>query len=126
VSPKAVVEDYLLGVLGGSKEVSAEAVVASEDLRRRTEILSGAFPDLEVDVVALVAEGDLVAAHLHARGTHLGLYQGTPPTGRRCEMRCTGVYRVEGGRIAEAFVTWDTLSLMEQLGAVERVAAVSA
>jgi len=73
-----------------------------------------------------VAEGDLVAAHLRARGTHLGLFQGAPPTGRQCEMRCTGIYRVEGERITEAFVTWDTLSLMEQLGAVERVAAVSA
>lgn len=126
MSASAVVEEYLLDVLGGSKQVSAEAVVASEDLRRRTEILIDAFPDLDVDVVVLVAEGDLVAAHFRARGTHRGLFQGAPPTGRPCEMRCTGIYRVESGRITEAYVTWDTLSLMEQLGAVERAAAVSA
>ena len=106
--------------------MSAEVFVASEDLRQRTGILREAFPDLDVEVVSLVGEGDLVAVHIRARGTHLGLYQGVPPTGRQCEMRCTGIYRVVSGRITEALVTWDTLSLMEQLGAVERVADVSA
>lgn len=126
MSPKATVERYLIEGLGGFTARSAETFVSNSDLVRRTEILRAAFPDLELDVVEIIGEGDLVAAHALARGTHLGLFQGIPPTGRHCELRCTGIYRVESGRIAEAFVTWDTLSLMEQLGAVERVAAVSA
>jgi hypothetical protein len=36
------------------------------------------------------------------------------------------VYRVRDDRISEAWVTWDHLSLLEQLAAVERVATVSA
>jgi predicted ester cyclase len=101
-------------------------VVSHDELLRRTETLQSAFPDLTVEPLALLAHGSLVAAHFCARGTHLGLFMGVPPTGRGCELRCTGIYRVEDERIAEAWVTWDSLALMEQLGAVERVAAVSA
>ncbi len=75
---------------------------------------------------ALLAEGDLVAAHVTARGTHEGLFNGVPPTGNEWEAHCTAIYRVEDGRIAEAWVTWDLLALMEQLDAVERVQTVSA
>jgi steroid delta-isomerase-like uncharacterized protein len=126
MTPKQVVESYLADVLGGARPESAMELVSSDELRRRSLSLRGSFPDLQVEAVVLLAEGDLVAAHLVGRGTHLGLFQGVPPTGRTCEMRCTAVYGVENGRIAEAWVTWDQLSLMEQLGAVERVAAVSA
>jgi predicted ester cyclase len=126
MTPKQVVERYLTDVLGGADPASADEVIASEEFRQRAVRLRSAFPDLEVETLVLLAEGDLVAGHLTGRGTHLGLYQGVPPTGRAWEARCTAVYRVDGARIAEAWVTWDNLSLMEQLGAVERVATVSA
>ena len=128
MSARAVVDRYLTEVLGGSDSTSVdvEELVSDEELAARTETMRSGFPDLEVDVTALVAENDLVAAHFHAQGTHLGLYQGVPPTGRRWEARCTGVYRVEHDRIVDAWVTWDTLSLMEQLGAIQRVSTVSA
>jgi steroid delta-isomerase-like uncharacterized protein len=125
MSPKAVVEQYLIEGLGGST-VTIEEFVSDVELLRRTETLRSSFPDLSVDIVRLVEERDLVAAHFRAQGTHTGVFAGVPPTGRHCDLRCTAVFRVDEGRIAEAWVTWDTLSLMEQLGAVERVAAVSA
>ena len=46
--------------------------------------------------------------------------------GNAWDAPCTAVYRVESGRIAEAWVNWDLLALMEQVGAVERVQTVSA
>jgi steroid delta-isomerase-like uncharacterized protein len=126
MSALAVVEQYLTEVLGGSTAVAVQELVSSDELLRRTEVMRSGFPDLTVHLSTLLADGDLVAAHFRAQGSHLGLFAGVPPTGRLCEASCTAVYRVEDGRIAEAWVTWDTLSLMEQLGAVERVAAVSA
>lgn len=120
-------ETFLTDVLGGAGDaVAVDELVASPELRQRVGRLRSAFPDLELETVALLAESDLVACHLVGRGTHLGLYQGVPPTGRTCELHGTAVYRVEAGRIAEAWVTWDNLSLLEQLDAVERVATVSA
>jgi steroid delta-isomerase-like uncharacterized protein len=124
--PKQVVERYLADVLNGGGRGSAHELLSSGELRQRAHSLRAAFPDLEVETVVLLAEDDLVAGHFVARGTHKGLFQGVPPTGRTWETRCTAVYRVESDRIAGAWVTWDSLSLLEQLGAVERVATVSA
>lgn len=125
MTPRHVVERYLAESLTGGNPDSHE-LVANEDLRQRVGSFRLAFPDLEVETLVLLAEGDLVAAHLVGRGTHRGLFQGVPPTGRAWEARCTAVYRVESGRIGEAWVTWDQLSLLEQLAAVERVNTVSA
>ena len=127
MTPRQVVETFLTEVLGGTDDaVSVEELVASPELRQRVSRLRSAFPDLEVETVVLLADADLVACHLVARGTHLGLYQGVPPTGKAVAAHCTAVYRVEAGRIAEAWVTWDNLSLLEQLDAIARVATVSA
>lgn len=126
MTPRAVVARYLSEVLGGARPESANELLANAELDWRTSRLRSAFPDLQIEMHVLLAEGDLVGCHIVGRGTHRALFQGAPPTGRTWEARCTAVYRVEEGRITDAWVTWDNLSLMEQLGAVERVATVSA
>ena len=119
MEPTEIVTRYLAG--GLSVELVSEL-----ELRQRTANIREAFPDLDVTTDVLLAEGNLVAAHLTARGTHHGLFNGVPPTGNEWEARCTAIYRVEDGRIAEAWITWDLLALMEQLDAIERVQTVSA
>ncbi len=94
---------YLTEVLGGEGPRSARELVSSDELRQRSLSLRGSFPDLEIEPLVLLAEGGLVAAHFVGRGTHLGLFQGVPPTGRACEVRCTAVYRVEGEQIADVW-----------------------
>ena len=44
-----------------------------------------AFPDLRVEVLRQVAEGDTVATHKMFRGTHQGEFLGVQPTGRKVE-----------------------------------------
>jgi predicted ester cyclase len=117
MTAREVVEHHLAG---------EEGLVADETRRRRDQAFRAAFPDAEVSAEVVVAEGDLVSAHLTGRGTHLGTFRGCPPTGREWNATCTAIYRVESGRIAEAWINWDWLAVMEQLGTVERVETVSA
>ena len=126
MNSRHVVERYLVEALTGARSGAVSELVADELLRHRTERFVEAFPDAEVAIDVLLAQGDLVASHFTARGTHRGLWNGVPPTGNEWEARCTAIYRVADGRIAEAWVTWDLLALMEQLDAVERVQTVSA
>jgi steroid delta-isomerase-like uncharacterized protein len=126
MEPREVVERYLGEALCGDEPEAVAELVSSEELRRRTQHLRGAFPDLVVELLALLVDGPRVAAHFVARATHSGVFQGVPPTGRTCEAHCTAIYHVADGRIAEAWTTWDSLSLLEQLGAIERVRTVSA
>ncbi len=126
MDPKRVVERYLAEVLNGASPASAAEVIADETVRQRVASFRAAFPDLRVTTHHLLAEGELVAVHLTGSGTHEGLFQGCPPTGRRWSATCTAIYRVDGGRISDFRVNWDLLTVMEQLGAVQRAATVSA
>lgn len=121
-----VVERYLAEVLAAGGSTDPTELISSGELRRRVTLFRTAFPDLEVETGPTLAAGNLVAAHVVGRGTHRGLFQGVPPTGRRWEAGCTAIYHVAGGRIADAWVNWDLLALLEQLGAVERARTVSA
>jgi steroid delta-isomerase-like uncharacterized protein len=126
MQPKDVVERYLAEVLNGEGQARPEELLSSQALQQRIIWLRSAFPDLQVTTHTLVVEGDLVAADLTGRGTHQGLFQGVPATGRGWQADCIAVYRVQDGRIAEAWVQWDQLALMEQLGAIVRAPTVSA
>ena len=51
-------------------------------------------------------------------GTHHGELVGIPPTGKSVEFGGTDIIRVEDGKVAEHWGTTDTMSLMQQIGAV--------
>ena len=76
-----------------------------------------AFPDFEMVLVDLVAEGDTVVAHFKCSGTHQGEWLGGPPTGRRFEgVDEIYIFRVRDGKLASAFGVEDNLSRLRQLG----------
>jgi steroid delta-isomerase-like uncharacterized protein len=60
-----------------------------------------AFPDLNVTVEEVMAEGDRVAARVTMRGTHCGEFQGIAPTGKRVEVRAMDMFRISDGKIVE-------------------------
>jgi len=75
------------------------------------------FPDVHMDVVALVAEGDAVAGRFACSATHLGEWRGHAPTGRRFE-NVDEVYffRLRDGRITDAWGLEDDHARSIQLG----------
>jgi predicted ester cyclase len=122
---KEVVERFLRDVLNGADPEASGRLVGNELLKQRVASLRAAFPDLRTTTRRVLAERDLVAVHLTGRGTHQGMFQGCPATGREWSASCTAIYRVEHGRIVDFSVNWDWLSVMEQLGTVHRAATAS-
>jgi steroid delta-isomerase-like uncharacterized protein len=84
-----------------------------------------AFPDLHVTVEDEWAEGDTVVTRWTARGTHRGTLRGIPPTGKRVVVMALEVSRIAGGKIAEEWLAFDTLGLLQQLGGVSENAEES-
>ena len=84
-------------------------------LRREFEI----FPDAEEKIEDLVAEGDKVAARQRFHGTQQGPIGRFPPTNKEMKTDYLAIYRVENGRIIEAWAEWDNLSGLQQLGHYE-------
>ena len=68
----------------------------------------------------MVAEGNTVAARWSVRGTHRGDFQGIAPTGKQVNVSGTTVHHMVNGKIVETWLTFDTMDLLQQLGAVPR------
>ncbi len=79
------------------------------------EMLWGGFPDLNVEVLDLVAEDDRVAVRYIERGTHTGDFVGLEPSGRSYEKHGFALYRVAGGQLAEAWMQEDDQGYQQQL-----------
>lgn len=80
-----------------------------------------AFPDLRITIDDQAAEGDKVITRWTARGTQRGELFGVAPTGKMGTVTGITFSRVSGGKIMEDWTNWDTLGLMQQLGAVPQM-----
>jgi steroid delta-isomerase-like uncharacterized protein len=74
------------------------------------------FPDLKFTIEDSIAERNEVVHHWKAHGTHRATFLGMPPTNKSATVSGTTIYRMERGKIAEVWVDWNLLSLLEQLG----------
>lgn len=77
---------------------------------------SGTFSDARETIHFLVAEEDKVAVHSGFCGTQSGPLGPYPPSGRLWSADFISIYRIADGRIAEAWVEWDCLGGLYQLG----------
>jgi len=66
----------------------------------------------------VVVAGDRVVTCGTFTATHLGEFQGLPPTGKRIKLSIMHIDRVEDGKIIEHWGQGDALGLMQQLGIV--------
>jgi predicted ester cyclase len=74
------------------------------------------FPDSRQTLKHMVAEGNLVAVWVMYEGTQRGQMGPFPPSGKNMQVDFGAVLRVEEGRIAEMWVTWDNMAALAQLG----------
>jgi predicted ester cyclase len=74
-----------------------------------------AFPDYQWKRITVLVEGERLAAHLRARGTHRGSFAGVPATGRHVNVAEFAFYRIVAGRITEYAGTADDAALLAQL-----------
>jgi steroid delta-isomerase-like uncharacterized protein len=82
-------------------------------------LLRTAIPDYHQEILDIFSAGDRVAMRWVARGTHQGELLGAAPTGNHIEVNGINLYRVAGGRIAEAWQLTDLAGLLKQLGILE-------
>jgi steroid delta-isomerase-like uncharacterized protein len=63
-----------------------------------------------------IAEGEKVASRMTFHAVHTGEFQGMPGTGKPIAVSQTAIHRIRDGKIAEAWVSSDDISMMKQLG----------
>jgi steroid delta-isomerase-like uncharacterized protein len=104
----------------------AQDVRGPEESRQLAIAFRTAFPDLQIAHEDAVAAGDKVAIRWTARATHRGDFQGVPPTGKTIKMRGIDFFHLRGGKIAEAWIDFDVLGMLQQMGAVAAPGASAA
>src|SRR5215210_2589747 len=88
-----------------------------EEAKQFIAMFKTAFPDMQATVEDVVAEGDKVVTRVTIRGTHQGESEEFgPATGGQVETEGITIHRIEGGKIAEEWNSYDNLSLLQQLG----------
>ena len=118
--PKEIVVRLIEEVMNGGDLELIEELYSPEmaaAARRWIAPFRESFPDVEMEIVELVAEGEKVAGRFRCSATNLGDWRGKPATGRRFEdVDEVYFFRVIEGRIAEAWGLEDTASRLRQLG----------
>ena len=94
--------------------------------KRRVTLYRNAFPDLRFTIEDVIAEGETVMARYTARGTHKGNLNEIAATGKQINVTGVSISRFTNGKIAESWVNWDALGLMQQIGVVAETAKTKA
>jgi steroid delta-isomerase-like uncharacterized protein len=107
----AVAADYI-----SHNELSIE-VLGPDGIKRAALAQRTAFPDLVTSIDDLIAEGDKVVVRGHDTGTHQGPFMGIPPRGNRFTITWIDIFRIQDGKLAEAWLETNVASFRRQLGA---------
>jgi steroid delta-isomerase-like uncharacterized protein len=117
------------GDVDGFGDVLADHFIEHEDLPGLTPTKDGVlaffrmylagFPDLQLNVEDLLASGDKVVARVRATGTHQGEFMGMPASGKAVDVQMIDIIRFgDDGRAIEHWGVFDTMTMMQQLGAI--------
>ena len=100
---------------GGDPSLAVQIFARSEGVERFVRSFLLSFPDLHHTVEGMIAEGDQVAVHFSARGTHSGQWMDFAPTGKSIQYTGVTLARIAGDKIIEHHTWWDKAGLMEQI-----------
>jgi predicted ester cyclase len=121
---KSVVRRLVAEVFNGGRLEVIQELYAPElagAARRWITPFRASFPDVHMEIVELIGEGDKVVGRFTCSATHLGAWLGRAPTGRRFE-RVDEVWILwfRDGRIVQVWSLEDTLDRLRQLGLTDR------
>ena len=112
---RAVAEVINGGHLEAVDELYAPDIEAA--VREWVAPFRAAFPDVRMETVSLVGEGDTVVGHFRCSGTHTRAWMGRPPTGRAFrDVREVYWFTVHDGRIVDWWGLEDNDDRRRQLG----------
>lgn len=121
------VEIWNQGLLATCDEVFAPGYIGHlplmdvkgpEEFKQLVSAYRNAYPDVHLTVEDVFADGDRVAVRWTSRGTHQGSIMGIPPSGNKVEVMGISLFRMANGQVAEEWEGFDTLKMMQQIGAI--------
>lgn len=94
--------------------------IGSENYKRIMALYTRAFPDLQLTIDDIVDSGEKVAVRWTATGTHEGELNEIAPTRKKVSIAGISILLFEDGKVAEEWVNWDALGMLQEFGVVPR------
>jgi predicted ester cyclase len=79
------------------------------------EVIGAIFSNVKIEHEFMLAEGNLVDCHFTVVAKHIGEMAGILPKGNVIRCPAISTFRVEGGKLAEAWEIYDRGDLLEQM-----------
>jgi len=109
----------------GPASLSPGETIGIEPIREFVEVYNTAFPDLLYTIEKISEHDGEVVVRWTATGTHESDLFGIDSTGEMFTVSGIDVFTVEAGRIVTVDAQWDTLKMLQELGVVPPVDAVT-
>ncbi|MEN8788239.1 MAG: ester cyclase [Flavobacteriaceae bacterium] len=90
------------------------------------KFFDGAFPQYELFIEEMIAEGNKVLVRGRCTGIHKNEFNGIPPTHRSMDLPFVIRYTIENNLITDHWLIADQVILMEQLGLMDKKSNQSA
>ena len=98
--------------------VNGQDLRGIEEAKQLATALRTALPDVQITHHEAIVSGNKVAIRWTSDGTHQGDYFGVPPTGRRIHVEGLDMFHIRDGKIAEMWIAFDNMGILQQMGAV--------
>ena len=129
---EGVVRRFYEEMCNGRRNDLASEIFTSDHVMHDPQVPARPGPEGMVEVVStyqngvnghwqieeLMSAGDRVVACWTGTGTHVAEMNGIPATGRPIRVDAISIHRMRDGKIAETNEVWDTLSFLQQIGAM--------
>lgn len=110
--------DEMLAADGVGYGLPGGPIQGPEAFKEYQRLLISVYPDLRVEVLDTVVEGDKVAARCRVTGVHQGNGLGIMATNLPVEFTGMLILRVVDGKIAEAWNEFNFMDMYSQVGAL--------
>jgi steroid delta-isomerase-like uncharacterized protein len=118
-------EELIAQGAAGHDPAQPEDTTGPEGFKQTVELYRAAFSDLTFTIDEIFSDGDLVCTRWSTAATHDGDLMGVPASGNHITGTGISIDRVVDGKVAESWVQWDNLGLMQQIGAFETAGAAA-
>jgi len=121
-------EEAFVGALAANYRLtdvpSGEVLSGKEGGRQDFRRWATAFPDGKVTIENLIVSGDTMVTQFTGEGTQRGPLGPFPASNKRAQVRLVNIIKFDAqGKIVEAQLYYDQLSMLQQLGHVPQPAA---
>lgn len=115
-------QEYMQAICLDKSEATIDKYIEDPLLKVHIIIFEKGLPNYQLISRDMIVEGNKVVLRATVEGEHTGELFGVAPTGRKVNVDAIIIYEIANNKIVNHWMQADTVSLMQQIGAVPATA----